>query len=128
RVHAFMVVSAQNHMERLSLAALFFKSSALVSEVEGDQVEIRFGCDEGMGIECLTLVSTAVPDRLLPACGLDEDSAHGLGGGRGEVPAAVDPRLALPADQAEVGLVNEGGRLKRLTWLLVGQACGGEFP
>ena len=36
RAHAFMVVGAQSHMDRLNLAALFFKCSALASEAEGD--------------------------------------------------------------------------------------------
>ena len=58
---------------------------------------------------------------------LDEDAAHGLGGGGEEVAAAV-PLLGLfRVHQAQVGFVDEGGCLQGLAGLFLGQALGGQL-
>src|SRR5262249_2561360 len=57
---------------------------------------------------------------------LDEDAAHGLGGGGEEVAAPLPVRPRARADQPQVGLVDQGGRLQRLARLLLSQALGGE--
>jgi hypothetical protein len=62
-----------------------------------------------------------VLDGLLPPGGIDEDAAHGLGGGGEEVIAAVE---ALLADQAQVGLVDQGGRLEGVSGRLLRQLRG----
>jgi hypothetical protein len=51
---------------------------------------------------------------------VDQDPAHGLGGGE-EVPAAVPVLGLLPAHQPQVRLVYQRGRLQRLSRLLLGQ-------
>ena len=70
-----------------------------------------------------------VPAVLFPplaAGGLDEDAAHGLGGG-GEEVAAMVPLVAVGrANQPEVRFVDEGGRLKRVAGRFGGQPGGGE--
>jgi hypothetical protein len=63
-------------------------------------------------------------DGLLPPGYLDPDAAHGLGGEE-VVPAVPVPGL-VPADESDVRLVDEGGRLQSLAGLLLGQA-GGEL-
>jgi len=63
----------------------------------------------------------------LRAGGVDEDAAHGLGGGGEEVPAAVPAEPVGGADQPEVRLVNQGGGLECLVGGLGGHACGGEL-
>src|SRR5581483_1990107 len=82
----------------------------------------------GQGVEFDPLASSAALVPLLVAGAVDEDAAHSLGRGGEEVaPAAPLLRLAA-ADQAEVGFMDERGRLECLPRLLVGQACGGELP
>ena len=44
---------------------------------------------------------------------LDEDAAHGNGGGGEEVAAPVPAAIRAVAGEAQVGLVHEGGRLER---------------
>jgi hypothetical protein len=59
----------------------------------------------------------AVLHGAVPARPLDEDLAHGAGGGAEEVARAVPPRGAIP-DQAQVGLVDERCGLQGLAGLL----------
>ncbi len=69
----------------------------------------------------------AVLVGLLAAGGLDEDAAHGLGRGGEEVPPAVPLRGRVLSDEAQVGLVNECGRLERVIGRLGRHAGGGEL-
>src|SRR5262249_48110865 len=69
--------------------------------------------------------ATAFRAPLAPGV-VDEDAAHGLGGGGEEVAAAVPVLGLLAADQSEVGIVDEGGRLEGLPGPLLGQSCRGE--
>src|SRR5262249_53599957 len=57
---------------------------------------------------------------------VEEDAAHGLGCGGEEVAAAIPGVCHLAADQAEVGLVDQGGGLQGLPRLLLGQLLRGE--
>ena len=65
--------------------------------------------------------------RLRRAC-VDEDAAHGLGRGGEEVAAAVPAGCVGRADQPEVGLVDEGGRLEGVAGGLPVEPGGGEVP
>ena len=58
---------------------------------------------------------------------LDQDAPHGLGRGGEEMAAAVPIVARVLADQADEGLVNEGGRLKCLLGFLLGQSYRGEL-
>src|SRR5204863_775691 len=69
----------------------------------------------------------AALQAVLVAGAVDQDAAHGLGGGGEEVSAAVPLLRLLAADEAEVCLVNQRGGLKRLPGLLLGQFRGGEL-
>jgi hypothetical protein len=51
---------------------------------------------------------------------LDEDAAHGLGGG-GEEMTATAPARVLRPDQPQIRLVHQGRRLERLAGLLLRQ-------
>ena len=74
-------------------------------------------------------------DRRLPPCPplgghagagvIDEDSAHGFGGGRKEGTAAVG---LLVSDQSKVRFVNQGGGVEGLPRGFGRDACGGEPP
>ena len=55
---------------------------------------------------------------------LDQDAAHGLGGRSEEMTAVLPVRRLLGVHQAEVGLVDQGGRLQRLAGPLPGQLVG----
>ena len=57
---------------------------------------------------------------LLAAGLLDQDAAHGLGGGGKEMAPAVPVSLRR-ADQPQVRLVDEGSGLQRLPRLFLGQ-------
>jgi hypothetical protein len=63
----------------------------------------------------------AALDPMLAAGVLDEDAAHGLGGGREEVAAVVSEDLLVGADQAQIGLIHQVGRGERLPVGFVGQ-------
>ncbi len=71
--------------------------------------------------------AAAVPHPTLAASPFNKDAANRLGGGGEEVAAAAPVVRQRPADEAEVGLVDEGGGLEGLTRLLGGQPDGGEF-
>src|SRR5262245_28157123 len=70
----------------------------------------------------------AVLEALLAAGVVDEDAAHGLGGGGEEMSPAVPPRRVGRADQPDVCFVNEAGRLKGLARLFGRELDGGQFP
>jgi hypothetical protein len=65
--------------------------------------------------------AAAVLDAGLAPGAFDEDAAHRLSGRSEEVPAAVPVQILTPADQAQVGFVDQGGRLKCFIGLLVGE-------
>ena len=67
------------------------------------------------------LVAPAVPASRV----LDQDAAHRLGGGTEEM-RSVLPRQLLAVDQAEVGLVDQGGRLQGLAGALTGHLRASE--
>ena len=58
---------------------------------------------------------------------VDEDAAHGLGGGGEEVPAAVPVLGLLAAQQPQVRLMHQRGRLQGLAGPFVGQPLGREL-
>jgi hypothetical protein len=60
------------------------------------------------------------------AGGVYENSPHGLGSGREEVAAMVPMRPRPIPDQAQVGFVNESGRLQCLPRLLQGKSLGSQ--
>src|SRR6266545_269591 len=65
--------------------------------------------------------AAAVLQAPLPPSRLDEDTAHGLGRGREEVPAAVPVLGLLHVNQTQVGLVDEGSGLQGLAGRLLGE-------
>ena len=67
-----------------------------------------------------------MPRPVLSPSRLDEDAAHGLGGGGEEVIPPVPMPLVTLADQPQVGFVNQGGRFQRLPRLLLGEALGSQ--
>jgi hypothetical protein len=65
--------------------------------------------------------------RLLATGIINENAAHGLGS-RGEEVAPAVPLLGpVHVDQAEVGLVDQGGCLERLPGCFLGELLGGEL-
>ena len=74
-----------------------------------------------------TVQPAAPPWGLLPPGLIDDDPPHGFGRGGEEVAAAV-PVLWPPADQAEAGLMNQGGGLERLPRLHRPETDGGQLP
>src|SRR5262249_388722 len=59
---------------------------------------------------------------------VDQDPAHRLGRRGEEMAAAVPPRGLLGAKEPQVGLVNQGGGLKRLPRLLVHELVRSQPP
>ena len=70
--------------------------------------------------------SAAVTDRLFAAGGVHENSPHGLGSGSEEMAAMVPMRPRPISDQAQVGLVNQSGRLQGLPRLLLGKSLASQ--
>src|SRR5262245_22457167 len=84
----------------------------LVEGQEVERVRVKVG-DRLIPVEVLTPETAPVPQAAIAAGAVDEDAAHGLGGGE-EVTAAVE---LLVADEPQVRLVDERGRVERLTGL-----------
>ena len=85
--------------------------------VEGDEVEVRFRDRDGV-VRQLDVDSPTptVFEALLAPGAVDEDAAHGLGGGGEEVAPAVPAVVVRGADQPEVRLVDQGGGFECLAW------------
>ena len=93
--------------------------------IQGEQFVVsHLGFDGNIGQIDSAMVS-AMLLSLFSAGGVHQDAAHGLGGSRKEVPAAVE---RLVADQPQVRLVNEGGSIEGLARGFGRPARGGEFP
>ena len=58
----------------------------------------------------------------------NENAAHGLGGSREEVTAAVPVLVCTTAYQPQISLVNEGRGIQRLTRLFLGQFARRQAP
>ena len=70
----------------------------------------------------------AVLSAGLAACGFDKNAAHGFSGGGEEVAAVVPMVVAVVADEAKVGFVDERGGLQRVAGAFVGHTGAGEPP
>jgi hypothetical protein len=68
------------------------------------------------------LAVVAVFDAFLAPGALDQDAAHGLGRRGEEMTPAIPVRLLTAAEQAQVGLLDQGRGLERLPGPLVGQS------
>ena len=92
--------------------------------VEGQQFVGHFRGGEPLGIKVQQMrVIAAVFEAFLAAGVLDEDAVHGLGRRREEMAATVPGPWLLGVDQAQVGFVDQGRCLQRLTGLLLSQRC-----
>jgi hypothetical protein len=69
-----------------------------------------------------------VADPPPPPGILDEDAAHGLRGGPEEVAPAVPRRRLVSTHEAQVRLMDQGGRLESVARPIGGQPGGGQFP
>ena len=77
-------------------------------------------------VEVHALPAVAVLRTLLAARVINQNAAHGLGGGRKEM-IPIAPNLRLRPDQTQPRFVNQGRRLKRLPRRLVGHPNGGQL-
>src|SRR5581483_5388511 len=99
------------------------------SIIEGNHVIGPVVTDGGRYVLQFDPVPTAaVPHPALAPGGLDEDAAHGLGGRREEVGAAVPVVGLTAADEPEVRLVDQGRGLQCLTGPLPGELVGSQPP
>jgi len=70
--------------------------------------------------------TAAAVARRVPAAGaINEDAAHGFGGGGEEVRAAI-PFLIFAASQPQPGFVNQRGGLQGLAWRFAGHFVRGQ--
>src|SRR5262245_696653 len=94
--------------------------------VDGEDV-LRGRLDDGTGLVQLLAPPPAAPHGagLAPRL-LDEDVAHGAGGGEEEVLPRLPGDVAL-VGQAQVGLVDQGRRLQRLAGRQLGHAGAGQL-
>jgi hypothetical protein len=60
--------------------------------------------------------------------GIDQNSPHRLGSGGKEVAATVPVSNSVCVHQAQIRLVHQSRRLKRLSGLLLGQLLRRQFP
>src|SRR5262249_21188977 len=104
-----------------------YLSQLVQGVVEVEQLVRRFRQGDVDVFEAQSPPAAAALEPAPVAGAVDEDAAHGLGGGSEEMPAAVPVPFLVVPDQAQVGLVNQGGGLERLSRLLVGQLLGGEL-
>ena len=89
---------------------------------------VRIGLGDRLGLrEVQALRSPPCFIGLLAAGVVDEDAAHGLGGGGEEMAAAVPVRAPVAADQPQVGFVDQRRGLQRLPGLLLGQPLRGQL-
>src|SRR5262249_2318666 len=109
---------AQFH--ELRLKRIVFRQ-AMQRRVQCQEVEVWRGCDQAVGVRASTLPAAAVLATLLAAGVVNQDAAHGLGGGGKEMPAVVPVRVAAAAQETQVGLVNQRRGLECLTGPLLGQ-------
>src|SRR6516165_7732117 len=80
---------------------------------------------KGDGVEREPLLIAAVLGASLAAGIVDQDAAHGLGGGGEEMPPTVPVLGVLTLEQTEVRLVDQSRGLKGLPGLFLGQLlCG----
>src|SRR5687768_15530886 len=93
-------------LDELGLFGVFFGELGQ-GVVEGDQVVGRGGEGEAGLVEVDAAEAAAAFGSGAAAGLLDEDSAHGLGGGGEEMPAAVPVLDARRVDEADVGFVDE---------------------
>ena len=70
----------------------------------------------------------AVFETPFAAGGLDEDTAHGRGGGGEEMTATVPVLVGVFLHQPQVSLMNQGRRLKCLSGLFVTEMLRGQSP
>jgi hypothetical protein len=120
-LHAEPTEGAQLHDARLLLVERGQLQEGLV---QGEQIEPARG-DRGERIVegGSRSGATALP-RLLPAAVVHEDAPH-HGCGDGQEVRAVLPDHAVLLEQAEVGLVDEGGGLQSVAAALAAQVTGG---
>ena len=103
-----------------------WSANCLQGLVQGQELLRRPAGAEGVEFRVLAPPSAAVLLAPLAAGILDQDAAHGLGGGGEEVPAAVPAPILRRADEPEVRLVDQGGGLERLAGPLPGQPMRGQ--
>ena len=72
-------------------------------------------------------LAATVPLRLLASSAVNENAAHGLGGGAKEV-GAVFPSRLLVAAETEPGFMDQRSGLKGMSGSLLGHFCGGQSP
>ena len=101
-------------------------ASRVTRLIEGEQIVVGRQDDGTRFIQVDAFPAAAVPDALFATGLLDENAAHGKGGGGEEVAAAVPVPLFPRADQAQVRLVDQGGGLERLARLLPCHPLGRE--
>ncbi len=95
--------------------------------VDGDEVVVRGLVRDEDAFEIDPLSTTASLVSALVPGAVNEDAAHGLGGGREEVPAAVPPGGRVTPDQSDVRLVDQRSRLQGLARFLLGHPGDGEL-
>jgi hypothetical protein len=96
--------------------------------IQGEQLfvgNLRFSRDIG---KIDPVPEAAVLSGSFTAGGVHQNSAHGFGRGREEMPAVLPACLVGRADQSEICLVDQGRGLKCLTGGFVRHARSGKLP
>jgi hypothetical protein len=96
--------------------------------VDGQEVQALIGevVEQVVQWQPLAPAATLVGGPLAGV--IDEHPAHGPRGGGQKLGAALGGGQGVGAEDAQDGLVDQGGRLESLARLLVGEASGGELP
>ena len=95
--------------------------------VEGDDVKGALAAGDERLVESDARLNAAALERATGAGTLDQDLAHGVRGNRAKV-RAVLPAVRPVLHQAQIRLMDETGRLKRLPGTLAAKVVGREAP
>lgn len=83
------------------------------SFVQSEQLLVVHGGGKVESIQIDAFLSAAVPQVVFASGMINEDAAHGFGGGGKEVRAILPRGLVVPAE-SQPGFVNQGGGLQGL--------------
>lgn len=100
-------------------------SELLERQIEGDDLRAILWGDKAGKVQVAPLHAAAAFGSTFAPRRIDEDPPHRLGGCGEEVASAIPKIGPADADQSDISLVNQSGRLERVSGSLLGEPGGG---